>query len=115
MATANLTGATSRSLDITPLTPGTVALIDLLPGDVVGISQVQVTTAFDGAPAVTLGITGDLSLILAVTDVKLKMIGIYGSGHLHSISTATTLTVTFVAGGATVGAAKLLVNISRES
>ncbi len=114
MATVDLTGATSRSLDIFPITPGTIALIDLRPGDVVGIAQVQVTTGFDGAPTITLGITGDLALILSTSDVKLKKIGRYVTTTLHRITTATTLTVTFVAGGATVGQAKLLVNITRE-
>ncbi len=115
MATVDLAGATSRSLDISPPTPGAVALIDLLPGDVVGIAQVQVTTGFDGSPTITLGITGNLALILSTSDVNLKKAGRYVTATLHRISTATTLTVTFTTGGSTVGQAKLLVIISRES
>ncbi len=115
MATADLTGATSRSLDISPLAPGAVALIDLLPGDVVGIAQVEVTTGFDGSPAISLGITGDPALVLEPSNVKLRKAGRYVTTTLHQISTATTLTVAFAAGGATVGQAKLLVKITRES
>ncbi len=117
MATVDVgAGATARSLDITPITPGTVALIDLRPGDVVGSAQVNVTTAFDGvSPSVTLGITGDLSLVLGTSDVKLKQTKRFTSPSLHVITSPTTLVVTFVASGATVGLAKLVVKITRES
>lgn len=115
MATVDLTGATAKRLVITPLTPGTVALIDLPAGSVVGSAQVRVVTPFDGAPTVELGIAGDTGLVLDTTAVTLTEAKRYTSPALHTFTSPATLIVTFTAGGATVGSATLSVLITREN
>ena len=82
---------------------------------VVGSAQIETETAFDGTPSIQLGVAGDLGRILSTSEVKLGVLGKYGSSALHHFSTSTTLTVTFADGGATVGKARLTVQITRES
>ena len=115
MATVNQIGATSRGLVVVPITPGTVSIIDLEPGMVVGSAQIETETAFDGVPSIQLGVVGDLGKILSASEVKLGVLGKYLSTALHRFSTSTTLTLTFSAGGSTVGQARLTVQITRES
>lgn len=82
---------------------------------VVGSAQLETEIVFDGAPSFQLGVPADLDLVLRASEVKLDVLGKYLSSALHRFSTSTTLTVTFAAGGATVGQARLTVQITRES
>ncbi len=115
MATIKQVGATSKGLVVIPITPGVVSIIDLQPGMIVGPAQIETQIAFDGSPSIRLGIPSNLDLILSASEVKLNALGKYLSSALHPFSTSETLTVTFAAGGATFGQARLTVQITRES
>jgi len=95
-----------------------VAMFTLPANAAVMRVNVIVDTAFDGTPTLEIGITGTLGKYMATTENDLTS----GNGDRwvstpNSIPSGSTesLIATYVAGGATVGAARMLVEYSIPS
>lgn len=90
---------------------GTVAMFSTGASDIIDKIQVIVDTAFDGtSPSMSVGISGTVSKYMASTQVDLTTVGVYEVNPGKSAQGAEALITTFTAGGgATVGAARVLV------
>lgn len=115
-------GSTSQCIasDTTSLAFGTSSPLTLFStpsGAVIDRVLVVIDTAFDGNPALTIGIAGSTSKYMTATQNVLTAVA--GSGydsHSNLPSTAgEALIGTYSAGGATVGAARILVFYSVPS
>ena len=103
------------SLDTTSLahgSGGTVSMFTLPANAVVEYVAVIVDTAFDGTPSMSVGLSGSASKYLASTQVDLttaaKTIFRVHPGEPASVSTEA-LEIAYTAGGATTGAARVIV------
>lgn len=90
-----------------------VAMFNLPANAVVKLLSVVIDTAFDGAPSLSVGIAGTLSKYLAATQVDLTA----AAGTVFEVNpgqgadaAVEALIATYAAGGATVGAARILVD-----
>jgi hypothetical protein len=90
---------------------GTVAMFSTGAGDIIDKIQVAVDTAFDGtSPSMSVGISGTVSKYVASTQVDLTTVGLYEINPGKSAQGVEALITTFTAGGgATAGAARVLV------
>lgn len=85
-----------------------------LPANAV-VTQVQVIidTPFNGAPTLSVGITGTLSKYLSATQVDLTAAGLTVFDVVpgnNAVGTTEAITATYAPGAATVGAARVLVS-----
>ena len=107
--------ASSDKLETTSLAFGStspVALFTTNAADVIGEIEIVIDTAFDGAPSVSIGIAGSVSKYLAATEVDLTAAALT-SFHVHPglpAQGAEALIATYSAGGASAGAARILVH-----
>lgn len=92
---------------------GTVAMFQLPANAVVRLAAVVVDAPFDGTPSLSIGVTGELSRYLGSTQVDLTA----AAGTVFEVdpaaaaeATAQDLIATYSAGGATEGAARMLVS-----
>lgn len=92
---------------------GTVAMFQLPANALVRLVAIVVDTPFDGAPSLSIGVTGELSRYLDSTEVDLTA----AAGTVFEVDpssaaegTAQDLIATYSAGGATEGAARMLVS-----
>ena len=89
---------------------GATTNIVVLPAGATIISvNVEVETAFNGAPSLSVGITGNLSKYLGSTDVDLATLGLYDVAPAVEEAGSVTPIVTYAAGAATVGSARVTV------
>ena len=110
-------GSTSLAdkLDTTSLAFGTaspMAMFTTGAADIVDYIDVVIDTAFDGTPTMSVGITGQTSKYLSTTDVDLTA----AAGTVFTVhpgldaAGAEALITTYSAGGAAVGAARIIVH-----
>lgn len=110
-------GSTSLAdkLDTTSLAFGTaspVAMFTTGAADIVDYIDVVIDTAFDGTPTMSVGIAGQTSKYLSTTDVDLTA----AAGTVFTVhpglaaAGAEALITTYAAGGATTGAARIIVH-----
>jgi len=92
---------------------GTVAMFQLPADAVVRLVAIVIDAPFDGAPSLSIGVTGELSRYLGSTQVDLTA----AAGTVFEVdpaaaaeATAQDLIATYSAGGATQGAARMLVS-----
>lgn len=92
---------------------GTVAMFQLPANAVVRLVAIIVDAPFDGTPSLSIGVTGELSRYLGSTQVDLTA----AAGTVFEVdpaaaaeATAQDLIATYSAGGATEGAARMLVS-----
>lgn len=92
---------------------GTVVMFQLPADAVVRLVAIVIDTAFDGAPSLSIGVTGELSRYLGSTQVDLTS----AAGTVFEVdpsaaaeAAAQNLIATYSAGGATQGAARMLVS-----
>jgi hypothetical protein len=113
-ASAGSTGQADK-LDTTDLafgSAGTVAMFSTGAADIIDYIEVIVDTAFDGTPSVSIGIVGTTSKYVSSTDVDLTAPA-GTSFEIHPNQTAQgaeALIATYAAGGATAGAARIIVH-----
>lgn len=110
-AASNLEATDTTTIAFGSASP--VAMFTLPANAVTAKLQVIIDTAFDGAPSLSVGITGTTSKYLASTSVDLTM----AAGTIFEVSpgaaavgTTEDLIATYAAGGATVGSARILVS-----
>lgn len=110
-------GSTSLAdkLDTTSLAFGTaspVAMFTTGAADIVDYIDIVIDTAFNGTPSLSIGISGTTSKYSSTTDVDLTA----AAGTVFTIHPgldaqgAEALIATYVAGGATAGAARIIVH-----
>ena len=90
---------------------GTVNMFSTGAADIIDKMQVIVDTAFDGTnPSMSIGISGSVSKYMASSQVDLTTVGVYEVNPGKTAQGAEALITTFTAGGgATAGAARVLV------
>lgn len=115
-ASAGSTAACIKT-DTTSLAFGTsspAAMFTTGGSDIVEWIDVIIDTAFDGTPTATVGISGTTSKYSATSDIDLtQAAGTQFKIHpAKAAQGAEALILTYVAGGATAGAARFLVNYS---
>lgn len=105
------------SSDTTPLAFGssaTVSMFTLPANAVVQEVRVIVDTAFNGSPSMSVGISGNTSKYMSSTQVDLKDVAavkIYESSPaLAPVGTTEALQISYTAGSATAGAARVEVD-----
>lgn len=110
-------GSTSSldHLDTTSLAFGTASPLSLFStgaGDVIEYIQVCIDTAFNGAPSLSIGISGTTSKYFAATDVDLTAAAgtVFESHPGLAAAGAEALIATYAAGAASAGAARILVH-----
>lgn len=110
-------GSTSLAdkLDTTSLAFGTaspVAMFTTGAADIVDYIDIVIDTAFNGTPSLSIGISGTTSKYSSTTDVDLTA----AAGTVFTVHPglgaqgAEALIATYVAGGATAGAARIIVH-----
>ena len=95
-----------------------VAMFNLPIGGVIDTVKVVVDTAFNGAPTLSVGITGTLSKYLSATSVDLTAAAttvFEVTPGVPAPAAIEALLASFAAGGATAGAARVLVAYSIPS
>lgn len=111
--------ASSDKIDTTSLafnSSGTVAMFSTGAADVIEYIDVVVDTAFDGTgpvPSMSVGVAGTVSKYVAAAQVDLTTLGTYRVHPGQTAQGAEALIATFTAGGgATAGAARVLVHFA---
>jgi hypothetical protein len=110
--------AAADKMDSTPLAFGTaspVAMFSTGAGDIIDRVVVVVDTAFNGTPTMSVGIAGTTSKYMATSDVDLNTVGYYEVHPGLPAAGAESLITTYAAGGATAGAARVLVHYATPS
>lgn len=109
------TTASSDKMDTTSLAFGTaspLALFSTGAADIIDMIEVIIDTAFNGAPTLSIGVSGTTSKYASATDIDLTQ----AAGtviQLHPGLTAAgaeALIATYAAAGASVGAARIIVH-----
>lgn len=112
--------AAADKLDTTALAFGTASPVTMFStgaSDIVDYIDVVIDTAFNGTPTMSVGITGTTSKYLGTTDVDLTA----AAGTVFSVhpglgaAGAEALITTYAAGGATAGAARVIVHYATPS
>lgn len=104
--------ASCEKVDTTSLAFGTsspLALFTTGAGDVITKIQVIVDTAFDGTPTVSIGVSGTASKYMPTSALDLTVAGVYEYHPGLAAQGSEALIATYSAGGATQGAARILV------
>jgi hypothetical protein len=106
--------ASSDKMDTTGLAFGTASPLTLFStgaADIIEKVQVVIDTAFNGAPTLSVGVSGTTSKYMSATDVDLTA----AAGTVFEVHPGLTaagveaLIATYAAGGASAGAARILV------
>lgn len=109
--------ASSGKIDTTSLAFGSSSPVTMFTtgaGDIIEKMQVVIDTPFNGAPSMSVGIAGTVSKYLSATDVDLTA----AAGTVFEVHPgldaqgAEDLIATYSAGGASVGAARILVTFA---
>jgi hypothetical protein len=111
-------GATNQvAVDTTSVAFGTVSPLTLftLPANaIIKYIDVIIDTAFNGAPTISVGVTGTTSKYLSSNQVDLLDVAVSKAYRVHpnviANASSENLIATYAAGGATVGAARIQVN-----
>ena len=113
--TAGGSTASSEKIDTTSLAFGSTSPLTMFStgaADIIDSIEVVIDTAFNGTPSLSIGVTGTTSKYLAATDVDLTQ----AAGTVFVIHPGLVaggveaLIATYSAGGASAGAARLLVH-----
>lgn len=81
----------------------TSLFVSVLAGTLITKVEVDILTAFDGIPIITVGDVGNTSRLVAVTDVEPTQQGRYETNPLFNYGGASTVNFYLTAGGATFG------------
>lgn len=111
------TTANLDHVDTTSLAFGTASPLSLFStgaGDVIEKIQVVIDTAFNGTPSLSIGIAGTTSKYLSATDVDLTMVAgtVFEVHPGLAAAGIEALIATYAAGGASAGAARILVHFA---
>lgn len=104
--------ASSDKVDTTSLAFGDSSPVTMFTtgaSDIITKIQVIVDTAFNGTSTVSIGISGTVSKYVATSQVDLTTAGIYEITPGLTAQGAEALIATYSAGGASAGAARILV------
>lgn len=107
--------ALADKLDTTALAFGTaspVAMFSTGAADIIDLVEVVIDTAFDGTPTMSVGVAGTTSKYMGTTDVDLTAAAatIFEVHPGLAAAGAEALIITYAAGGATVGAARVIIH-----
>lgn len=86
-----------------------VAIVALPAGATVQRVTVEVETAFDGTPSLSVGLAGDTAKYFGATDVDLATAAVYEAAPMVEEAGAVSPIVTYAAGSASVGSARVTV------
>jgi hypothetical protein len=98
---AAFTYATSSPLALTSVTADVMVLE----------VQIEITTAFDGAPALTVGEAGATARLMAAGENLPGEVGIYKTAPVYVYAGAADIRLYLSAGGATQGAGRVIVSL----
>ena len=104
--------ASSDKVDTTSLAFGTASPLTLFStgaADVITAVEIVVDTPFNGAPSLSVGVSGTTSKYLSTSDVDLTTAGVYQVHPGLVAAGAEALIATYTAGAASAGAARILV------
>lgn len=109
--------ASSGKIDTTSIAFGSSSPVTMFTtgaGDIIEKIQVVIDTPFDGTPSMSIGIAGTVSKYLAATDVDLTAAAstVFEVHPGLDAQGAEDLIATYSAGGASVGAARILVTFA---
>lgn len=113
-AASNASSATTDTTSISAGSGSTVSMLTIPAGAIISQVQVIVDTPFDGAPSLSVGLQGgSSSLFAAANTIFLNEANCYISmPHELASASAENVEAYFHAGGATVGAARILLTYS---
>jgi len=89
-----------------------VTVVTLPAGATIMSVSVEVETAFNGTPSLSVGLTGNLSKYMGSGDLDLAVLGSYEVAPMIEEAGAVSPIVTYAAGGASVGSARVTVQWS---
>ena len=92
-----------------------ITMFTLPANAVIGEMRVIVDTAFNGAPSLSIGITGQTSKYFAASQVDLATVGKYEIYPNNLPGATENLIATYTAGGATAGAGRIEVEYAVPS
>lgn len=109
--------ASSLKLNSTGLAFGTVSPVSMFStgaGDIISAIEVVVDTAFDGSPSLSVGIAGTTSKYLSTTEVDLTTTAttVFKAHAGLDAQGIESLIATYAAGGATLGAARIITHFA---
>lgn len=112
--------ASSDKIDTTSLAFGDTSPVTMFStgaGDIIDEIEIVIDTAFDGTPTLSIGISGTVSKYMAATEIDLNAAAatIFKAHPGLPAQGAEALIATYSAGGATAGAARILVHYSTPS
>ena len=111
-ATASLDHIDTTSLAFGTASP--LAMFSTGAGDIIDEIEIVIDTAFNGAPSVSIGISGTASKYMSATDVDLTAVAgtVFKVHPGLAAAGAEALIATYTAGGASAGAARILVHFA---
>ena len=112
--------AAADKIDTTTLGFGTASPVTLFStgaADIISTIEVTVDTAFNGAPSLSVGISGTTAKYLPATDVDLTAVAttVFKVHPGLPAAGAEALIATYAAGGASAGSARILVHYATPS
>ncbi|NJO65155.1 MAG: hypothetical protein HC836_45715 [Richelia sp. RM2_1_2] len=108
------TDSDTYSITITPASSAITFIGEVNSGSRVTVVTVDVTTAFNGAPTLTVGDIGVTDRLISNDQLDLSELGTYQSmpAHIYNGGLDHDINAYFTAGGATVGSAKVTITYS---
>ena len=82
-------------------------IVTLLAGAVVERVVVDITTAFDGASTMSIGISGDIARYMDTPDINLGLVAIFEAQPMIKEVGSVSPIITYTAGSATTGSATI--------
>jgi hypothetical protein len=104
---ANAVKAEDQVIAYNQSSPTTIVVLPA--GATIQRVTVEVETAFDGAPSLSVGVVGTTSKYMGTTDMDLDVAAIFQVEPMIEEVGSVTPIVTYAAGGATVGSARVTV------
>jgi hypothetical protein len=86
-----------------------VSIVVLPAGSTIERVMVEVETAFDGTPSLSVGVAGTTSKYMGTTDMDLSAIATFEVAPMIEEAGSVTPIVTYSAGGSTVGSARVTI------
>lgn len=104
------TDANTMSTTLLPFSSGNTTIGTVSATSRVTLVTMEVVSAFNGSPTLTVGDSGDASRLVANTDIDLSATGVYTVTSAYQYAAETDIVSYYSAGGASSGSVKITVS-----
>ncbi len=104
------TDANTMSATLLPFSSGNTTIGTVSATSRVTLVTMEVVSAFNGAPTLTVGDSGDATRLVANSDIDLSSTGVYTVTSAYTYAAETDIVAYYSAGGASSGSVKITVS-----